>query len=234
MSNFVTNIRSQGGLSPLYAYPFAALGINEDVQYATGDAKWIVDNVITPEINTWPNAVTRPRVFPELDPTDNTLLVFGCKQDGSGDNIFGNKQRYTDDLGGQTYASNYMIDHYLGWGYAVFSSATATTWELGIAEIEALTFNSFSNWHMPPLGLYFLLANYLNNNPLENITLLLDGSSRTLHASSTTRSNDSTQCMAFQTLLRFGFLQKTTSITYNLIFRKAFTYNATSEEMELN
>jgi len=233
MSNFVTNVGSQGGLSNLYAYPFAALGVNEDVQYATGDAKWIVDNVITPEINTWPNAVTRPRVFPELDPTDNTLLVFGCKQDGSGDNIFGNKQRYTDDLGGQTYASNYMIDHYLGLGYAVFSSGTATTWELGIAEIEALTFNSFSNWHMPPLGLYFLLVRY-QNIPLAYITNLINQSATTLHASSTTRLNLVTQCMSFQSLLRFGFSNKTRSIVDNLIFRKAFTYNSTTKQMELS
>ena len=97
-----------GGTEILYTYPYDLLNTGQDVSYAVGDDKWVRDNIYAPEIATWGTDLVWS--MPVLNPSDLTKLLRGSSPDGSGNNIFGNKERFTDTLGTQLYVEGIVID----------------------------------------------------------------------------------------------------------------------------
>lgn len=219
------------GSEPLYTYPYASFNTGADTIYAVGDDKWVMDNILNTEISSWPT--DRPWIFPVLDPNDSTELLFGCNPDGSGNNIFRNKQRFTAANGSQMF-TNYILDHYLGIGYSIYNPVTANNWETSIAEIESLTQAGFNDWHLTNLRILNMLSDWTDNLPLSLVLSKISSSLSVNQGSSTTRSNGTSQAMFLQSLLRVGFGNKSSALMGNIIFRKAFTYNPSTQQMELS
>jgi hypothetical protein len=224
-------VTAGSGSQILNVYPYALINTTSTIQYSLNDDKWFRDNVINPEIATWPT--NKEYVYPSLDVNNNYLLRRGANPDGSGNNIFGNLERFTDENGLQVYGNDYIIDHYLGFGYSLFTPITSTDWDTGLIELQALTKLGFSDWTLPNLRHLQLLYTWAESNPLSILMLKISAPATTSYSSSTTRSNFTSQCMGIQSLLRSGFVNKASALTNMVICRKAFTYNATSGEMEL-
>ena len=79
-------------------------------------------------------------------------------------NTFGNKQRFTDKVGGSSYGANdnYVIDHYtgLGWDTANPNTRSSSDWEPAIDFVIGLTQSGFSDWFMPSLTQLISINNY--------------------------------------------------------------------------
>jgi hypothetical protein len=105
--------------------------------YRTGDDAWHLANGTydyTPPTN--------PIYLAELDTT--ALEPFKTLKN---QNTFGNLERFTDDLGTQIYANNYVIDHLTGLGY-YNSSPLTDIWDNCIDNANASTLLGFSDWRM--------------------------------------------------------------------------------------
>lgn len=86
-------------------------------------------------------------ITPILDPNDRTKLLT--------DNAFGNKELWTNDLGGTVIdgsdgsTADYGINHFQGLGYDLRAeSIGASTWATAAGIVRALTFAGFSDWRM--------------------------------------------------------------------------------------
>ena len=64
-------------------------------------------------------------------------------------NAFGNKNRFTDDAGGQTYSNDLVIDHLTGLMYYRVAG-TAAVHSAAVTAAEASTQGGFSDWHLCP------------------------------------------------------------------------------------
>lgn len=150
-------------------------------------------------------------------------------------NPFGNTNRFTDELGGQTYTNNIVIDWstYDGstvLGYKRTLRTVGINWNNAIDESIALSFGGFtSGWRMCNIKEYQNLYNYglnysspLNYSPINiQSNILFLWTSNTLNGQTTDAyylSNNGTQ----------SFITKTfaTSITY--IACRTFTVTGTT------
>jgi hypothetical protein len=227
-----------------YTYDFTKLKTGQVTSFQTGDDKHNWDNIYTPEINSWPT--DRVWIFPILDPTNFALLKRGAT--ASGNNIFGNLQRFTDDSGGQTYTSGVLIDHYLGVMMDITFSA-ASTWTAAISNAVARTFYSKTDWRIGNTNFWSLFTkraqngNYLSGLPA--ITFLnvpansgdrFVWSSTSADGAVTTLSDIYTLRQTDATLRRNGIasLAKATTTPQSLYIRKCFTYNSGTGLMALS
>jgi hypothetical protein len=114
-------------------------------------------------------------------------------------NPFGNTNRFTDELGGQTFTNNIVIDWstYNGTnvlGYRRTASATAVTWDNAIDGALAVSIGSFtSGWRLTNIREVMNIMNYeggasfanrLNYSPL-NINEAVLWTSTTVYTAST-------------------------------------------------
>jgi hypothetical protein len=79
-------------------------------------------------------------------------------------NPFGNTNRFTSELGTQTYTNNIVIDWstydnntVLGWYKGAFP---LETWSNAIINANTLTVSTFTNWRIPNAGEAFSILNY--------------------------------------------------------------------------
>jgi len=220
-----------------YTYPYQALYTGAVTSYQTGDDKHQWDNIYAPEIATWPT--DRVWVFASLDPTNFNLLKRGAT--ASGNNIFGNLQRFTDDLGTQLYASGVLIDHYLGIMMDITFSAVQASWSAAITASVARNFYSKTDWRIGNTVFWNLFikrgqgGNYLSGLP--SITFSNTPANSGLRRVWTSSSDDGDRT----TLAAAFFLRqatetsarnitsttlKSSSDIQNLYIRKCFTYNS--------
>ena len=226
MSNIVTNVGGQSGsVALLYAYDYGAFNTGADVSYATGDDKWVRDNVYNPEIATWDTSLIW--VYPTLDPTDTTKLLRGSNPDGSGNNIFGNLERFTDDLGTQVYANSIKIDHFTGLMWNTINTSTET-WEAGIILVNDSTNYGKTDWHLPNVNQYFLSTRWGLPNSFLGESFNVSSMASTIRAADT----NSFLWVRFDQNWIQSRLRSQSSNTRQT--RKAFTYNTTTKQMELN
>jgi hypothetical protein len=106
-------------------------------------------------------------------------------------NPFGNTNRFTDTLGGQTYTNNIVIDWstyngstVLGWYKTDFSTILLETWNAAIDNALALTVAGFATWKIPNLIELLSIMNFssgivFNYAPFNNTTLTVTWSSTT-------------------------------------------------------
>lgn len=89
-----------------------------------------------------------PPVYPinhaQLDTTSLTPFLT-LKEN----NAFGNKNRFTDDTGAQTYANDYVIDHLTGLGWYRVRITPNETWNDAVDNSQASTAVSLSGWRLP-------------------------------------------------------------------------------------
>lgn len=74
-------------------------------------------------------------------------------------NIFATNQRFTDELGTQTYTNNFVLDHLSGlmW-YRV--PVTTSNWNTAIDGAEASTLGGFSDWFLPNINQLISICNF--------------------------------------------------------------------------
>lgn len=104
----------------------------------TGDLGWYLANTTEFDYNV--NGIT-----PILDPSDRTKLLT--------DNAFGNKELWTNDLGGTVLDGsdgstvNYGINHYLGLGFDLTLGAPGTlNFATAYALVTSSTFAGYNDW----------------------------------------------------------------------------------------
>lgn len=112
-------------------------------------------------------------------------------------NAFGNKNRFTDSIGGQTYANDYVIDHLTGLGYYRVIQGTSTTWDTNIDNAVASTLLSFTDWRVCNFQEYDVIGDRsmvgFNYAPFN-----LNGATVSVFQTSTTRNDSTTQYIRYQ------------------------------------
>lgn len=239
------NINIPPSVEPLETFDYEGLITFQDTIYAVGDDKWVTDNVLIPEINLRPSG--RSVVFPRINPTDFTKLAYGVG--GNGLNNFGNLERFTDDLGGQTYANNLVIDHLTGIMITniVNQGGDLSNWEQIIDFHYNLDFGGFQDWFTGNWNLYESIADKgttsgLNYSPFNfDLQVISATDSNQIHTSTTSRNSSASSVVyangysnaAFSLPFRFIGNSKTNNKIKGYSFRKAFTYDQITDKMIL-
>lgn len=226
-----------------YTYDYSKLYTGQVTSYQTGDTKHQWDNIYTPEINSWPS--NRQWIFPILDPTNFNLLKRGAT--ASGNNIFGNLQRFTDDLGTQIYSNGVLIDHYLGLMVDITFKATSN-WTTSISNSISSTVFSKNDWRVGNSYFWEIFTKRAQNGgyldglpPITFLNVPLNTSDRFIWSSNSSDGdliNLGDIYILRQTAItsrRNGVasFSKTSTIPNSIYIRKCFTYNALTGLMEL-
>lgn len=190
----------KSGIAYRFGYPFWT---GESTSYGTGSE----GNLLA---TSWFEFTTPP--YPEtlatIDPgAGNPFITLAAN------NSFGNTNRFTDELGGQTYTNNLVVDHLTGlmW-YRVVQ--TAAQWATMLTNAAAASFGGYSDWKVPPEKVMEGLLNYqLGANNLNYAPFSVSADLWT----STTAPNNNTLARRFITLNgNTGSVAKTTSLGYIL------------------
>lgn len=148
-------------------------------------------------------------------------------------NIFGNTNRFTDEIGGSTYTNRIRIDHstYNGstiLGYYQLSSPLLYTWDQAIDWAVALSIGSFtSGWLLPNINELMNLMNWglsanLNYSPFSLATQIS-------HWTSTTNNNDTNSALIVISNSTNPIINYAKTNTRNTYFaRRVFTVTGTT------
>jgi hypothetical protein len=150
-------------------------------------------------------------------------------------NPFGNTNRFTDELGGQTYTNNIIIDWstYNGTnvlGISRIAIPTGNTWNQAIDNSLSYSIGSFTTgWRLPNIKEIFNLMNFANdqNNLLNYSPLNLSFSGR-VYWSSTTVLNATSQAYILSNIGLMSVQPKITSVAYTYFRVRTFTVNGTT------
>jgi hypothetical protein len=150
-------------------------------------------------------------------------------------NPFGNTNRFTDELGGQTYTKNIVIDWstYNGsnvLGLSRATVATGKTWNQSIDECLSFSVLGFtSGWRLVNIKEIFNLLNFANDqNNLLNYSPLNFSSSGRVYWSSNTVLNATTQAYVLTNIGTLNVTAKTTSVAFTYFPVRTFTVNGTT------
>lgn len=165
-----------------YQRPMVAI---QSTSYNLYDAGWRLANTVRPSQPPYPIS------YAELDWT--ALNPFITLKEN---NAFGNKNRWTDELGTQAYATNYAIDHLTGYGIALITPVTAN-WATALSNINSLTHATFSDYFMPTLDEFnsvcdMELTDAINYSPLSNFSIVSGSDIWTGNTDALTTSNAQT------------------------------------------
>ncbi len=130
-------------------------------------------------------------------------------------NVFGNTNRFTDELGGQTYTKNIVIDWSTYNGSTVLGwrrTQTGATWNNAIDGAQAVSIAPFtSGWRLPNVQELFSVQNFANVITMNYAPFnLVSGSKWT----STTYAGGTTQAFYFTDSSGFTTAAKTTALQY--------------------
>jgi hypothetical protein len=150
-------------------------------------------------------------------------------------NPFGNTNRFTSELGTQTYTNNIVIDWstYNGTtvlGISRVAIATGNTWNQAIDNSLSYSVGSFtSGWRLPNIREIFNLLNFANDqNNLLNYSPFNLSSSGRVYWSSTTVLNLTTQAYALNNIGLMNVVTKTTSVAYTYFPVRTFNVSGTT------
>jgi hypothetical protein len=73
-------------------------------------------------------------------------------------NVFGNTNRFTDELGTQVYANNYVVDHLTGLGIYIIVQSSEK-WANSLSTANGSSFLSFNDWRIPNFNEMAILFN---------------------------------------------------------------------------
>jgi len=149
-------------------------------------------------------------------------------------NPFGNTNRFTDELGGQTYTDNIVIDWSTYDGSTVLgisrvAIATGNTWNQAVDNSLSYSLGTFtSGWRLPNMKEIFNLMNFANdqNNILNYAPLNLSSVGR-VYWSSNTVLNATTQAYVLNNIGLMTLATKTTSVAYTYFPVRNFTVTGT-------
>ncbi len=139
----------------------------------------------------------------------------------SDNNIFGNTNRFTSELGTQTYTNNFVLDHLTGLMW-YRTPTTATQWNGAIDASQLSTQGGFTDWLLPNMNQLISICNFstvtnalLNYSPF-NIAIT---TSTDRIWTSTTLPNSTTNAYTLQSNSTFAGSGKATTQSY-IICRK--------------
>jgi hypothetical protein len=150
-------------------------------------------------------------------------------------NPFGNTNRFTDELGGQTYTDNIVIDWSTYDGATVLgisrvAIATGNTWNQAIDNSLSYSVGTFtSGWRLANIKEIMNLMNFANdqNNILNYSPLNLSSVGR-VYWSSTTNLALTTQAYALTNIGSIAVQTKTTSVAFTYFPVRTFTVTGTT------
>jgi len=156
--------------------------------YRTGDEAWHVANG---SYDT--TSPASPVSYAELDQSAaNPFLTLVSN------NAFGNKNRLTDDLGTQIYASGLVICHLTGWMWYNVLQGT-NSWNAAIDNAAASTQGGYSDWMIPLFEQYLTIANAEMNETLNYAPFNISGVRR--FWTPTTNLTDTLRKYVFMTVI---------------------------------
>jgi hypothetical protein len=150
-------------------------------------------------------------------------------------NPFSNLNRFTDELGGQTYTNNIVIDWstYNGatvLGISRVAIATGNTWNQAVDNSLAYSVGTFtSGWRLSNIKEIMSLMNFVNdqNNILNYSPFNLSSLGR-VYWSSTTNLAATTQAYTLTNIGLISVQAKTTSVAYTYFPVRTFTVTGTT------
>jgi hypothetical protein len=150
-------------------------------------------------------------------------------------NPFGNTKRFTDELGGQTYTNNIVIDWSTYDGATVLgisrvAIATGNTWNQAVDNSLSYSVGTFtSGWRLANIKEIMNLMNFANDqNNLLNYSPFNLSSSGRVYWSSTTNLAATTQAYVLNNIGGITVVAKTTSTSYTYIRVRTFTVTGTT------
>lgn len=150
-------------------------------------------------------------------------------------NPFGNTNRFTSELGTQTYTNNIVIDWSTYNGSTVLgisraAIATGNTWNQAVDKSLAFSVGTFtSGWRLPNMREILNLLNFANDqNNLLNYSPFNFSSSGRVYWSSTTVLNATTQAYVLTNIGLMNVVAKTTSIAYTYFPVRNFNVTGTT------
>ena len=150
-------------------------------------------------------------------------------------NPFGNTNRFTSELGTQTYTNNIVIDWSTYDGATVLgisrvAIATGQTWNNAVDGSLSYSVGTFtSGWRLINMKEMFNLINFANDqNNLLNYSPLNLSSSGRVYWSSTTNLAATTQAYVLNNVGLMNVVAKTTSVAYTYIRVRTFTVTGTT------
>lgn len=123
-------------------------------------------------------------------------------------NVFGNTNRFTDELGGQDYVEQYLIDHATGLGWRTNTFVT-DSWNPAIDAINASTHAGFEDWRMPNINELAQMKDYALEVGWNNV-FKPDDDGTVFYYSSTTYIADTLQVFEMVSTGRISILGKST------------------------
>jgi hypothetical protein len=150
-------------------------------------------------------------------------------------NPFGNTNRFTDELGTQTYTNNIVIDWSTYDGATVLglsraAIATGNTWNQAVDNALAFSVGTFtSGWRLPNMKELYNFVNFANNteNFLNYSPLNLSSVGR-LYWTSNTNVAASTSAYFFNNVGMTSHVAKTTSTSFTYFPVRTFTVTGTT------
>lgn len=150
-------------------------------------------------------------------------------------NPFSNLNRFTDELGGQTYTNNIVIDWSTYDGATVLgisrvAIATGNTWNTAVDGSLSYSIGTFtSGWRLANIKEIMNLMNFANDqNNLLNYSPLNLSSSGRVYWSSTTNLAATTQAYVLNNIGLMNVVAKTTSTSYTYFRVRTFTVTGTT------
>jgi hypothetical protein len=148
-------------------------------------------------------------------------------------NPFGNTNRFTDELGGQTYTNNIVIDWstydgatVLGWRRT--TNGVDINWDNSIDGALAVSIGSFTTgWRLPNVGEFFSILYWGNFTALLNYSPFNLTSTTTNYWTGTGSSTQAIRCNGLVTST-FNNTLKTTTTNYRYIPCRVFTVTGTT------
>jgi hypothetical protein len=150
-------------------------------------------------------------------------------------NPFGNTNRFTSELGTQTYTNNIVIDWSTYDGNTVLgvsrvAIATGQTWNNAVDGSLSYSVGTFtSGWRLPNMKEIFNLLNYANDpSNLLNYSPLNLSSSGRVYWSSNTIIGGTANAYVLTNVGMTGNVAKTTSVAYTYFRVRTFTVTGTT------
>lgn len=134
-------------------------------------------------------------------------------------NGFGNTNRFTDELGGQTYTNGLVVDWQSGVMWYRIPQA-ASNWNTAISGANASVQGGYSDWFVPNILQLISISNYGQTDSLNYSPFNIAAATYTQLWTSTTDATTTTNAYQCQPLRgQFAVLIKTNTVPYYLLAR---------------
>jgi hypothetical protein len=146
------------------------------------------------------------------------------------DNPFGNNNRFTDQLGGQTYSDNIVVDWLTGLMWYRVLPTSLVDWNDAIDAANAATTGGYTDWFLPNRNQFSSIYNDSTAQPFNyapiNITVSAPAANRTIWTSTTVNGSTTSAYTALNGLGTLkGILTSLKTNTHQYIYCRVFNFS---------